>query len=235
MIIIYFCIKHTFQNVPLPNININLTHKTLYKKVKLLNLNNINFNKLNSSLSRENWESVLSSPVPESATKIILDIYKKYIEESTSVRSISLNIKKIKPWITRGIVQSIKQIDKLKKQLLHKFDTALHNNYINFRNTLKKIINKTKKEYYRGEIDKNLGNTRKMYRTINEATSGSRYRYRSTNNRIEIKIMKNFGMTKRWQPSVMSILYRWVKKWLRIFSVLCIGLVWDFPTKNLCS
>ena len=43
----YKSIKHTFQNVPLPSININLTHKTLYKKAKLLNLNNINFNKLN--------------------------------------------------------------------------------------------------------------------------------------------------------------------------------------------
>lgn len=37
--------KQTFQNVPLPNLSYNLTHKTLYKEVKLLNLNNVNFNK----------------------------------------------------------------------------------------------------------------------------------------------------------------------------------------------
>lgn len=38
--------KQTFQNVPLPNLNYNLTYKSLYKKVKLLNLNNVNLNKL---------------------------------------------------------------------------------------------------------------------------------------------------------------------------------------------
>ena len=206
---VHSCIDHIFLRKKLKNSNFYqqsyIVHTfitdhfpvmlNIYRDFKVISETNenvrkvfdIDFNKLNPSLTREYWESVLSSPVPESATKIFLDIYKKYIEESTSVRSISLNIKKIKPWITRGIVQSIKQRDKLKKQLLHKFDTALHNNYINFRNTLKKIINKTKNDYYRGEIDKNLGNTRKMYRTINEATSGSRYRYRSTKNRIEIK------------------------------------------------
>lgn len=43
----YKNVKHNFQNIPLPNIDNNLTHKVLYKQVKLLNLNNINFNKLN--------------------------------------------------------------------------------------------------------------------------------------------------------------------------------------------
>jgi len=43
----YKTIKHAFKNIPLPFITNNLTSKVLYKKVKLLNLNKIDLNKIN--------------------------------------------------------------------------------------------------------------------------------------------------------------------------------------------
>lgn len=52
----YKNIKHNFQNIPLPNINNNLTHKVLHKQVKLLNLNNINLNKLNKLQEEINFQ-----------------------------------------------------------------------------------------------------------------------------------------------------------------------------------
>lgn len=59
----YKNVKHKFQNTPLPNIDTNLTNKIIYDKVKLLNLKNINFNKLNNLQEEINLQKYENSKI----------------------------------------------------------------------------------------------------------------------------------------------------------------------------
>lgn len=60
-------VKHIFQNIPLPNIDIDIRNRTLYKEVKLVNLNNINFNKLDSlqkEINLQKYENLKLMNIP---------------------------------------------------------------------------------------------------------------------------------------------------------------------------
>lgn len=72
----YNNIKHNYESIPLPHININISNKNVYNNVKLLNLNNVHFEKLNElqkeiSLQKiENSRLLHTNPIYYSRTSI---------------------------------------------------------------------------------------------------------------------------------------------------------------------
>ena len=92
----------------------------------------MDFDKLNNFLKSENWQIVFESVNSDVAFNNFLELYQKHIINSNSVKILkSDTVKKIKPWITVGLVNSIKYRDKLKKQLIKNFNTELkHTSYI---------------------------------------------------------------------------------------------------------
>lgn len=82
--------------------------------------------------------------------------------------------KKIKPWITKGIITSIRVRDKMKKRLLLYNNTDDKGAFNNYRNTLNNLIRKCKHNYYKTKIEGSGSDLKKIYKVINEATdSGS--------------------------------------------------------------
>lgn len=139
-------------------------HSTkLYKK--------IDFRKVNSLAADINWDYTLNFSQPELATDYLLNSLKYIINKSENTINMQKSVKKIKPWISNGIVTSIKKRDKLKKNLKTYPSAQKISEYKDYRNRLKKIINSAKNGYYKNKIDQHTNNIKKIYKLVTEITN----------------------------------------------------------------
>ena len=133
------------------------------------------FAKLQEIIKETSWANVLNVNDPELATeKFITELQEMLEKSSTLIIARQKRYKKIKPWISNGIIISIKHRDKLKKKLLKNFTTTKEAEYRAYRNNLKKIINNAKNNYYQNNITENANDIKKMYQLISEATNESK-------------------------------------------------------------
>lgn len=133
----------------------------------------IDFQKLLSLAAEMNWDSVVTEPIPENAT----DCFLKNIQEILKLSEKKINsckkekIKKLKPWITSAIINSIKRRDKLKKALKNNKVPERINEYRDYRNRLNKLIKTVKNKFYHDKIRDCAQNIRKTYKLMTEATN----------------------------------------------------------------
>lgn len=149
--------------------NININHSNIVSKtIKVLNNE-----KVNNLLSFQDWTTgVLNVNDVETATQNFYSIIDNIIKESEETKVIRhKTTKKIKPWITTGIVCSIKNRDKIKKQLKKSYSIEKEQQYKIYRNFLNKLINKCKNDYYKAKIEESQYNMGKIYKVINEVTN----------------------------------------------------------------
>ena len=74
----------------------------------------VDHKKLDTYLKSENWETVTTNNNPISATKTFINILQNFINTSSNTKLL-VDSKKLKPWITTGIIASIRHRDTLKK------------------------------------------------------------------------------------------------------------------------
>ena len=130
-----------------------------------------NYKKFEHLIKSQDWSVVTSCNDPLEATNIFMNLYNNSLKQSITKKNIKVKIHhKIKPWITNGIIISIKNRDKMKKRLLRNYSTNLENAYKAYRNQLQSIIKYTKNNYYRDKIQSNKNNLKKIYQFIAEAT-----------------------------------------------------------------
>jgi Reverse transcriptase (RNA-dependent DNA polymerase) len=144
---------------------ISTTHSTTTESTFL------DLHKLCQLLSGENWHEVLNNNDSQLTYNIFINKLKKYINESTKRKNINTSkINKIKPWITSGIICSIKNRDRLKKQLIQNYSNNLEKEYKNYRNKLNSLIRTTKNEFYKNKIEGAGKDYKKIWTVINEVT-----------------------------------------------------------------
>jgi len=148
-----------------------------------LNVNNNNSNKtfkttdiqkLNKTLEAETWASVYCCDNLNDAFDNFSSILKKHIDNSSKVKQIQTKVKKIKPWITLGLITSMNRRDKMKKQLLKYPSVQLGDEYRVFRNTLSKLISKQKYSYYSAKIDSAGSDLKRVWNTIKDVIGGGK-------------------------------------------------------------
>src|SRR5215813_7168620 len=97
------------------------------------------------------------------------------------------------PWITTGILQSIKQKDKMYKELKNKpTNLYLNNKYKLYRNRLPNIIRTAKRNYYESEFQLHYNNAKETWKLINSAVSRN---YRNNTIPIKLHLHKNNQMS----------------------------------------
>lgn len=182
----------------------------------------VDYQTFDNLISRENWTDVLRSGDAEVAADRFVDIVNSIYNGSVTKKTSPINTrKKIKPWITNGIVYSIKKKDKLKKKLLLHYNEHDKKIFTEYRNNLNKIIQKRKHEYYRDKIENSGKDMKKIYKVISEASDESRKKQNKfevkNNNRIfpDLKSMANFcndffvnmgmNMNKKMAKSIHTI------------------------------
>lgn len=133
----------------------------------------INYEKIIRDLKNENWSEVYNENNVDSATNKFIAKYKFISKKYTKIITYKrTNEQKIKPWISRGIINSIQNRDKLKDKLLKQpNNTEIKNKYTKYRNMINKLIRKTKSEYYKVKFNEVNSDVKKVWALIKEATN----------------------------------------------------------------
>jgi len=153
----------TCLNIKLSKNSEKLKHSNNYKT-------KIDFQKLNNSLSTETWNSITNIDDPIQCTNKFYSLLNNCIKLSETKIKITNKNRKLKPWMTNGLLKSIQTRDKIKKRYLrYKDNLQLKEKFQNYRNTLTNLIKTVKNEYYREKITA-ANNTRDIWRVLNDVT-----------------------------------------------------------------
>lgn len=132
----------------------------------------VDYNRLVSLLQKEDWLEVFESDEVQDSYDIFNSKLKNHITKSTKQFKYKIfKNKKVRPWITNGIINSIKYRDKLKRKLLKANTLENKTSYNQYRNLLNKIIKKVKNDYYKTKLKESQRNFKKIWKTINEVTN----------------------------------------------------------------
>jgi len=179
--------------------NLNFNHLQHSKRNYTNNvLPVIDFDKLNLSINNFNWDIILSSnDIDVDVTNFInkIDLCIANSTKKISRKFNSYNYK-LKPWITKGIIVSIRHREKMYGQKIkNPNNITLITKYNKFRNLLNTLIKKAKSMYYHNKIYNNKGNVKKLWETIkyvtNNSSNNSKNTVHSLINNEGIKISDN--------------------------------------------
>lgn len=157
------------SNDPVDNTNIN----TIICKKKL------NMDKLLANIECVDWSEVFKQNNVDIALRAFLDILRCQITNSTDEILIKNNskYKPLKPWMTKGLLVSIRKRDKLRRQINKLSQTpsccvndlqTMKNKFKQYRNYLTHLINYTKSSYYKNKLLESAGNSKALWTTIDE-------------------------------------------------------------------
>ena len=116
------------------------------------------------------------------------------VDKSSENKILSSKKIKIEPWITKGLLNSIRKRDNLfTKYKSNPNNLLLKNNYLAYRNRLRKLLYDSKVQYYKTLLE-NETNNKKQWETMNELTGN----HNKTNNTIKsIKTENNLILNKK--------------------------------------
>nr|CAI5822904.1 unnamed protein product [Callosobruchus analis] len=139
------------------------THLKLNEEILITNINS------------SNWDSICQTNNAQVAT----DLFYKYFLDavSLSMTTVEVNNKKtkIKPWMTAGILTSIRKRDLLKKKCIaNRNNEIINQEYRTYRNTLTSLIKVTKNNYYINKLNTSQNNYKKTWNIINEISNGNK-------------------------------------------------------------
>lgn len=134
----------------------------------------INYMLLGELIENHNFDSIYNTQDSDSALTILNETISDALNQAKSYKTYSLKkIKKIKPWITNGIITSIKKRDTMKKKLLRYNTLENKTAFKAYRNNLQNVIKKSKHDFYKAKILNSGTDIRKIYKVINEATDSN--------------------------------------------------------------
>lgn len=130
----------------------------------------INFANLTETLNKTDWSHLYTIDGVNEAYDYFTDTVVSAIDKNSTEIKFNSKHRKLKPWLTLGLIKSIKNRNKLKLQVnkYHR-NISLLNKYKLYRNTLNMLIRQTKKDYYTNKLSEHKGNTKKIWQTINES------------------------------------------------------------------
>jgi len=134
----------------------------------------IDYANLTNSLKNESWHDVFNNFNIEESHNIFKTKLINYILKYTKTKKITCKNKKRKPWVSQGLINSIIYRDKLKRELHKNFSMQLSNQYKKYRNTLNKLIQKEKNNYYKQKIIDSANDYKKVWGFINELTGSKK-------------------------------------------------------------
>ena len=100
----------------------------------------------------------------------LYDIFSKTVCKHAPLRKASRKEKRLqtKPWLTTGLLNSIKYKNNLYVKLHTRFSEQAHHDYKLYRNTLNRTIKSAKETYYRRTFQANKNNSAKVWNLIND-------------------------------------------------------------------
>ena len=125
------------------NVSLQKCNKQIQKNNKYIS--KTNFEKLNQLIKQETWENVLSSNMVNECAYNFIETIQQHVQSTTEQKYVKSKDRKIKPWITEGLIKSIRHRDKLKKISTI---TKTHEAYQNFKEYRDHLCALIKLDYY---------------------------------------------------------------------------------------
>lgn len=130
----------------------------------------IKYHDLLDQLSKETWTDLYSMNDVNTAVELFVNRLCLYISKNTKTTRVPKNKRPLKPWITFGVVRSIRKRDKLYKEMKRDPENiSIRKKYIDYRNVCNKIIKTLKRQYYQSRLDMHSRNIKEIWKTIKEA------------------------------------------------------------------
>ncbi|KAL3280933.1 hypothetical protein HHI36_004160 [Cryptolaemus montrouzieri] len=126
----------------------------------------LNVEKTELVYEEEKWNDEISYDNVEIATNTVLSKLSSMIKDSTEEKTVNYKEnRKSKAWISNGIINSIKLRDEMKEKLLRNYNKDDEVKYKQYRNTLDKLVQKCKHDFYKQKISECRGDHSKVYQT----------------------------------------------------------------------
>ena len=159
---------------------VNHTKNSKPKYVSYRPFTEKNIKKLNDSLDHCDMTSIYNSDNPDTAYASLISLYNSNLDKHIPIKTTKFNKYKHKfePWITKGILQSIKQRDILYNKLYKAKNTHRHQiletQYTEHKRILNKLLRQAKHMYYNNKIMESKQDSKKMWENINNILKRTR-------------------------------------------------------------
>lgn len=146
-----------------------LSDAQVNKKNPALNKNKLDYNRIFEHLKIKSWDELYNFKDANIATEYLVNYLQCLLNQNTNRVVVANKKRPLKPWITPGIIKSIRKRDKLHKQAKRNVNNdELSKTYRIYRNICNNIIKYAKIQYYETEFNKNLKNSKETWRLIKE-------------------------------------------------------------------
>ena len=150
---------------------LNNVEKCKRDKVKITKrrIDSASIELIKTELDSVDWTCIDDMDVNE-AFKYFHTILLNSMDEHCPKREYSISYDKIirDPWITKGLSNSICKQKKLYLKQLHSSDPNCTNKYKSYRNVLKKLLRRSKLDYFNNKCLEYKQNSRKLWQLINQ-------------------------------------------------------------------
>ena len=138
-------------------------------KITKRKIDSISIELIKKELDSVEWTCVYSMNVNE-AFEHFHSTLVGTIDTHCPKREYSVSYGKIvrDPWITKGLINSIRRQKKLYRMQLHSSDPTATTKYISYRNVLKKLLRHSKFSYFNNKCFEYRQNSRKLWQLINQ-------------------------------------------------------------------
>ena len=142
--------------------------------------------------NHENWHDILEENDVNKAYEYFINKLTHYYDKNVPLVQSKQHKNKIRnPWITLGILLSIKKRNKLYKSYISNPSEQKCNKYKRYRNNLNSVIRTSKQMYYSKELENAEGNLNATWNTINKMLNKSKPRNNLDNLKIDNKEITN--------------------------------------------
>jgi len=178
--VLQFDISDHFPTITAIPLNNNL-HSTI-DTVKL-----IDYKLLNDKLKDEKWESVLNENNINMTLSIFYDKLLFIINECTFNKKIVSKDKRLKEWMTAGLLYSSRQKNELSLNSKNNpSNKNLLNNYKKYRNKFNTIVKLAKFNFYKNKFNSCSNNPKSTWKLIKNITEGSNLKNKETINHLKV-------------------------------------------------
>ena len=137
-----------------------------------------NVEKFRSELEHCDWERALDNVDASDAYKIFLQKFTSLYNNCFPVKRTRLNNSTLKkPWITKGLLKSIKKKNALYKRFLSAPNPTREHHYKSFRNRLTRLLRLAKREYYEKKLTEYKSNIKFTRRVLNEVINNRKNKF----------------------------------------------------------
>ena len=131
-----------------------------------------NQNEFSEELSNVNWNNLLANKNADDSFNTYFRVIEQFLDEMAPVKRLTkkeIQLKK-RPWITHGILASIKDRDKLYKEFTKEIDpilkSELHTRYKRKRNMIVTLLRQSKKQFFAAYFEEHKSNVKKTWEGI---------------------------------------------------------------------